>query len=876
MSTFEKETEIRHILAERPASCRKEVRSSVRKFLKRHIGYVARDEIREVLAPQSSSQVDGTPTGGSDSTHVENVDFISETAGDFAGSTADIQNPNAMASASSGMDLGQFHMRPVRILEVTVTDSDTVPSRVSVSPWSAVMQHPAIQRKLDNFAFIRGNLCIEAVVNATQFSMGAFLIDYQPLTTTTPTTIFDDTGANALFSLTSRTQRDNIICYYSGSRGGTMKLPFFYPKDWLRLGETAEITQMGLLTGSQMVALSSANGQAGIKASINIFAWLEDVELSGSTLNLAAQASSRSEYDPSRPLSTTASAVAAAASHLKRLPVIGRFATATEMGAKLLAAGFAAFGFTNVPVIGSISALKPTGAPPLASTEIGFPSESLTLDPKCELSIDPAIAGLQPNDALAIQHVVTREAYLTSTVWSDSMAEDTLIFYAGICPAYWNWVAHTGYNAFWPVPMAWASDLFQFWRGDIILRLVAVCTPFHKGRLRVTYDPQGDLRSTADLTTECYTQILDLSETQEVEIRVPYRQALHWLKNPPIQNTNFWSTSSSPGNNLHFEGYTNGSISVRVLTQLQGPVTPASFNIQVFVRAAENFEFAGMNEEYLTGTPNTVFTPQATPQKETSLMGNTTSGPPPNQYLEYIGEAVTSLRQVLRRSTISYVENTLSLSTTNLITGVLTRRQTRFPLAYGFDPNGASVANEIVGGSTAPFNFVGRHPMAWIMPAYVGVRGSTSWNYIVDGATSLHAVTTFRDPFTATSAAWNTFAAFTTTGIHSRDQYARALALAEGTGSGGQAVTSQPTQNSLSVRYPFVSQYKFQGTAPSTYFQADTNADNRSHNVTVQVNAPVGAFPLFMRAYAAAGTDFDLLKFLNAPTIYQSAIPTAV
>jgi len=435
-------------------------------------------------------------------------------------------------------------------------------------------------------------------------------------------------------------------------------------------------------------------------------------------------------------------------------------------------------------------------------------------------------------------------------------------------PALWDYTTLAGGAGVGisPTPMAWISDLFQYWRGDIIFRFRAVKTPFHKGRLRVTYDPQADLSSLSDATTVAYTQFWDLATGPELEIRVPYRQALHWLSTQKMSGGYNWSNNAV--NNYHIEGSTNGSISVRVLTQLQAAVTPASLPVQVFVRAAQNFEFAGPQEEFIPTDLLSTFAPQST----AVTMGNTVSGPAPNQYLEYMGEAITSLRQLLRRMVRSYTETT-TLTTASGVFAIATHTQSRFPVAAGYDPNGFDTAVSIAGGANAPFNFVPRHPLTWVMAGYVGVRGSMNWNFLYDGTAPGGRISANRNPQTSSANQWGNTVYIASGG--NRNAMSRAWAIDDLCGSAGSAVTSQHTQNSLSVKFPMYSQYKFQSASPlysSGMANPPVDNDGAKQLVSTVVTTPVAKqtwAASILYSWAGIGTDFDLLWFLNAPAVYK-------
>jgi hypothetical protein len=59
-------------------------------------------------------------------------------------------------------------------------------------------------------------------------------------------------------------------------------------------------------------------------------------------------------------------------------------------------------------------------------------------------------------------------------------------------------------------PMSYAAFPFKWWRGDIIFRFKFICTRFHKGRVRITFDPINDISvSTPDYTT-VFNEVVDI------------------------------------------------------------------------------------------------------------------------------------------------------------------------------------------------------------------------------------------------------------------------------------------------------------------------------------------------------------------------------
>ena len=157
---------------------------------------------------------------------------------------------------------------------------------------------------------------------------------------------------------------------------------------------------------------------------------MTDVELMGTTNKLALQADEYGNGAISKP----ATAVANLASMLTRVPVIGRFARATEIGASAVSRVAALFGYTNPPNIENVQPFYQMSAPQLATAEISVPYQKLALDPKTELSIDPQPFGLPGEDELALSYLKKKESFFGSTSWSTSDAATTQLFNCRISP----------------------------------------------------------------------------------------------------------------------------------------------------------------------------------------------------------------------------------------------------------------------------------------------------------------------------------------------------------------------------------------------------------------------------------------------------------
>jgi hypothetical protein len=431
-----------------------------------------------------------------------------------------------------------------------------------------------------------------------------------------------------------------------------MTLPFFLHKNWLDINTANEFRDMGQLDFSSFTTLRSANGVVGAGVTVQVYAWAENVELSGSTLSLSLQ--SKDEYG-NGPISGPSSTLARFARTMRNVPYIGKFATATEIGAKAISGIASLFGYTNVPVIENVMPYQPRAFQPLASAEIGFPNEKLTLTAKNELTIDPTVVGAPPGDPLAIDNLVKRESFILRTTWSTTDLVDTILFYSRVHPYMFSATGATNGAIVDFTPLALVSTLFEGWRGDIIFRFKIVASPYHKGRLVISFDPQGDtvnnIVTTPIVSSAIYTQIVDIGEDKDVEIRVPYNQALPFLRTETSLSTaNIpFTNSSTPTWNV-VEARDNGAIIVRVLNTLTAPVNTAPINILCYVRGADNMEFGNPRRPSQTLTRFALQSQDLpTEDRDSKVMAQNGAMTLPNQMRVNYGEVIKSLRVLLHR-----------------------------------------------------------------------------------------------------------------------------------------------------------------------------------------------------------------------------------
>jgi hypothetical protein len=795
-------------------------------------------------------------------------------------------NPIAEVDSTSEVGLSQFLARPVVIDTTTWTTTDVIGPLKTIAPWQLFMSNAAVSRKLNNYAFLRGKLHVKFVINATPFQYGLLRVSYTPL----QGYISDKTkpiGSVVAGRLLQRSQQPGIYVEPATNAGGEMELPFFYHKNWLDITSNTDVTNFGELSYDVFAPLQIALATATTSVTIRTFAYMTDVELMGPTTKLVLQGD---EYG-NGPVSAPASAVANIASYLVNVPVIGSFARATQIGASAVSSIASLFGFTNVPNINNVEPVYCMSAPHLATSEISVPYQKLTLDPKTELSIDPSVFGLSNQDELSLSYLKKKESLYGYVVWNTTDVVNTKLLNARVTPSLnlnediTNSVAvRIGFRTF-HTPLSYISQLFKHWRGSLKFRFKVVCTKYHKGRLKFAYDPVADISASNPGTNEVYTHILDLGESNELTIEIPYHQALAWLTINQSQNDD-WNPGGALAPNPNSA---NGTISVSVFNTLEAPSTPSALYIMCYITAGDDFEFANPQGNVNNGGTSYVPSFFALQGEETSV--SITLGEPakphPDRYGQNFGEAVLSLRKLLHRSQIQ--DTWLCPAGTGNATMLYRKSYFRMPYVPGYcSQNMGTQANKVVTTTgTADYAFNTMHMMTWISGMFCGYRGSANFTVTISnpqakfddirvtrltdvgGPTALNRLGTLQATV-LNSASYSTKISRFNQYYNLRD------------GLAGAAVTSMSSAPTVQFTLPNVLNTNFSFVNWDNFIQGGSADGTEAEAAMLSITAAnttatdVCAYTTVQTA-VGAGADFTCLFFLCTPVVdYLLGDPTPV
>lgn len=485
--------------------------------------------------------------------------------------------------------LENFFSRPVKVMSLSWTPG--LDLFQDLNPWQLFFENPRVINRISNFNLLRCKLKCKIVLNGNGFYFGRAIASYQPLH------LLDGFTVNRQpfpVDIIAASQRPHVYLDPTNSQGGTLTLPFFWYENALRI-PSQEWRQMGQLNIRSIQPLKHANGSTD-KISVSVFVWAEEVSLSIPTANepgaLTPQMGEKSsdEYSKDGIISKPAGFVAKVAGALSSIAPIAPYAKATQMAASTVSNVAAMFGFSRPAVLQDIEPYRPTYLGNMANTNMPDSVTKLTLDAKQETTIDPRVMGLGSADEMTIKSVACRESYLTNFPWAQESPSETLLWNSEVSPVLWG----TNANEVHLPACAFAALPFKHWRGTMKFRFQIVASAFHKGRLKITYDPSFPL--TNEYNTN-YTHIIDLAKERDFTIDIGWGQERTMIghRSPVLDAVPYRQTAigADPG----LDG--NGIISVFVVNELTTPnVTPDNdISVNVFVSMGDDFEVFNPDSE---------------------------------------------------------------------------------------------------------------------------------------------------------------------------------------------------------------------------------------------------------------------------------------
>jgi hypothetical protein len=719
----------------------------------------------------------------------------------------------------------------------------------------------SVEKKIDNYHLFRGDLRLRFQINGNPFYYGQMVCANHPLATEDDFHINVTTASAKDVVKMALSQMTNVYLNPTDAQGGVLQCDYFYPANYIRLAST-ERANLGRVHLRSMAPLAHAN--ASTRAlDISVFAYMEN-----SVLTVPTSQTFQSEY-VKKPVSAVASTVAKAAGAFRNVPILGPYAKATEQVATGIGSAARALGYSRPPVMDPPIRVERRGVGQLAVTNMDEVVDKLALDVKQELSIDPRVTGSSPVDEMSFDFLLQKESFLCNTLWNVDDTPDTFLWNAKVSPtlATIATTPNTGITMMGTTPMSYIAPLFRYWTGNMIFRFVVVASKYHQGRLRVTLDPNRAGSSGGDWNT-VYTQIVDISETKEFEINANWMAPTAFADVGPTFQQNW---SSDLQYDTADDATTNGVIKIEVLNELTTPSTGGDdVRIMCFVRGGETLSF--MNPVNVSDNLKTVY--HQTFQSVRMDVAQQGAAREADHTLDvYGGEAVTSIRQLMRR--YCFYRSVADFNTGPEITKVSSIVRSDFPASRGI------VLNAIDESATVDCNYVGSNYLSYFQGCYLARRGAVRYKHVVTAASDKRDSSLWVERRLATIPLEKTTFTYTDGSLSSIDsnKTARNGALLTKVMSGG-SMSVGGVNPTLEVELPFYSKYRFALTRKLDPLGVDFDDTSKmGHRVRVLMASDVpggNGYFYTMQSFVASGEDFMFCKFLYTPPLFSYADLTTV
>jgi hypothetical protein len=862
-----------------------------------------------------SNTVDGagyTVNKVANETAAQNVNFID---GDTPWSYDISASPDETAQLAgfSDAELGSFLSRPLKIQEFQWTPGGQLFQ--VFNPWSDFFGNADVLDKINRYRNLRCNLRMKVLVNGNSFYYGRALLSYNPY-------LEDDnvTKNRAFFiqDLVQASQKPHLLLDPCTSQGGEMLLPFIWPENYLDITNANWEDEMGRVTIHDFDVLHHANGGTD-PISVVVFVWAENVTLAVPTTTAAqgavtaadldefgfpkpydTQASgkkpkksirkanntqSSTEWEPDGVISKPASAIAKAANALSMIPVIGPYAKSTEMVATRIGQVARLFGYSRPQIMTDASVYTPRYAGNICNSDKPETLVKLTLDSKNELSIDSRVMGLGGEDELTINSIAQRPSFWRQFNWPETAVTDTLLTSFQVMPIYGQVLTAAPVEELHATALAFAATPFEAWQGSIKFRFNVVCSEYHRGRLRIVYNPKTSPAGAIPYN-QVYSTIIDIKEERDFEYEVKWADIRAWGRNLGVRaltSTTLFSDSTPVTTGTEFD---NGSLSVYVVNELATPSTSAAdVDIQIWVSAGDDFAVAAPSPNNYSQL--SVFAEQAEMAPDTLATTTDDSNAPTcvgeiksfgmgegikedNQYLVYQGERILSFREMLKRY---YYHNSYFPCDigTYAADRIVQFTMHDFPFYRGWETTAAQdSATDSVAG-TSPYNFVGNTLINYLTPAFVCRRGGMRHKTLyvqTDGATRLPNLTVARQ---GVNGAANGATSFDMSGVTGNRR--AEICDSEINSTGGTQVTPVFQNPVLEYETGF---YTFgQRFLPARKTLRYSDAE-MAHSVCLDMQGSGDVLAHRLDKYVSTAEDFQLALYVGAPILYNYIDPTAV
>lgn len=439
------------------------------------------------------------------------------------------------------------------------------------------LNKPMIKEKLQGFRFLRCTFVVEIQVNTQPFNAGGLLAYFNPLDKT------NREKPSYLSHWAGRMGLPHVIFRCNEHTSVRLKIPYFGLASHYDLVE--KIGEAGTFYLSVISALTGQDECDGV-----VWAWAEDVDLQMPTgiplLGTNYNAQSLGEVESQQDLFSIMEKLPGAL-NLKDVPGLSEFRDTAEHVIGDAAALATAFGWSKPIQTEATTNINPSHMRFMATSSGPSDTRVLALDPKNQVRI-PTEVFQTTKDEMAFSNIITKPSFFGRYKWDKTMKYDQVIAEFPADPMLCDFTRRTSgkneYMVRFETNLSYCARTACFWRGPLKFSLKFFKTPFHSGRIRVTFIPGAmPAQASVDLA-KCYSQVYDIRDNMDVDFTIPYSYNMPWRMLDYIGAVQPATTTV---------GRPQGMIRISVVNSLRAPNT-ASDSIEFIglISAGDGFQFA--------------------------------------------------------------------------------------------------------------------------------------------------------------------------------------------------------------------------------------------------------------------------------------------
>jgi len=612
--------------------------------------------------------------------------------------------------AESVHAVGDFLSRPRLISTVDIAMSTGPDWGQEFSPWEKLLyDENQVAAMLTPFAFFKGTMKVRIVVTGHPYNMGKLIASYYSGNDGYLEHPVDGLFANPICAKTQMLSRDHAWLDTSTSEGCVLTCPFVYNKPFFDLDQPSDkYADLGKVQIIMPATLRNVNNSTeGVR--LSIYAWVEDVELRGSTSKGSSSvlAHQMGEVENSHVISDTATAVADAAGALSDVPVVGRYARAVDVAARAGASVAKAFGFSKPTDHSPITKVQQRDTENMINTNGPSDCTVIAYDAKCEDILDTSIVGCRTQDELSFDYLGNMDHYINT--FDLTSADFGIVDVMGVTPCYTP--TENSHRVCGPIPLV--SRFFSYWWSTIEYTYTFCSSTANRGTYVLAWDPLG----TTDFDPGFVNSVtFNLGETNVVKFRVP-------MMNTPLDT----DAKTVVGNGL--KSYANGNMLLACLKPVMG-ISGTSPNVSVVVTA----RYVDIRLGGFAQPPNYILSqyaavPQLRHQMFQEESGEAQKVADDSEHDEtmvpahFYGESIRSARALLR--SFAYIG---SLYCTTSATETAARLYLCTPTLGGYGSDGGFDRVASTGGT---FSHATCNLAAVLWSAFTGRSGSTRYKLVI-------------------------------------------------------------------------------------------------------------------------------------------------